>query len=563
MRRGSASAAPPLHPIAFWRLFGIFCMVLVFCHWGGFPAYARLDVHPLAPPDTTSPRNSLAYFIQQMDKAYQIQLTEGFARRGAKDHVRKATRSLDLSQVAPANRKDVGFETALLLKEILDRLEVPPSEDIPDAKQMASENRTTWTIPDTEITIARIKEGPKQGQFLFSADTVDHMRDFYNRIKELPYKKDAPGGIYEEYIFSPGPLVPVSWINRLPNWALIGVKEQAVWQWIAALLLVGFGALAVTIVFRWSHSGEHPEADTRKPRFWRRVSVPFTLLAATAAVRYLVDEQVNLTGIVLEVFVAGMRMLLVFSVLWLVLLAGGGFTEAIISSPRLRPKHVDPNLTRLLCKLFTWIVVIVLIVNLSEYLGVSFTAVFASAGIAGVALALAARETLSNFFGGVMILMDRPFKTGDYIVLDSGERGMVVNVGMRSTRILTRDDIQIAIPNSIITNTRVINESAPLPLFRIRIKVGVAYGSDIDQVEHILLAIARQNDLVSPTPEPRVRFRAFGDSALEFELLCWARRPHDKGRLIHGLNREIYTTFKAQGIDIPFPQRDVHLIEEA
>jgi len=97
---------------------------------------------------------------------------------------------------------------------------------------------------------------------------------------------------------------------------------------------------------------------------------------------------------------------------------------------------------------------------------INITPLLASAGIAGVAVALAAKETLSNFFGGVTVLLDQPYKVGDYIVLDSGERGEVVEIGLRSTRILTRDDVQISIPNAIITNTKVINESAPEPRFR-------------------------------------------------------------------------------------------------
>jgi small-conductance mechanosensitive channel len=190
---------------------------------------------------------------------------------------------------------------------------------------------------------------------------------------------------------------------------------------------------------------------------------------------------------------------------------------------------------------------------------INITPLLASAGIAGVAVALAAKETLSNFFGGVTVLLDQPYKVGDYIVLDSGERGEVVDIGLRSTRILTRDDVQISIPNAIITNTKVINESAPEPRFRVRIKVGVAYGSDVDQVEEILLNVARNNTHLSPQPEPRVRFRVFGDSSLDFELLCWANQPHDKGRIIHELNREIYKAFGQAGIVIPFPQRDVHV----
>lgn len=191
--------------------------------------------------------------------------------------------------------------------------------------------------------------------------------------------------------------------------------------------------------------------------------------------------------------------------------------------------------------------------------GLPVTAIFASAGVVGVAVALAARETLANFFGGVSVLLDRPFRTGDYIVLDSGERGEVMEIGLRSTRLLTRDEILICVPNSVITNVKVVNESAPIPRFRVRIKIGVAYGTDIDRVEEVLIDVAKGNDLVAMEPEPRVRFRAFGDSSLDFELLCWAKRPHDKGMLIHSLNGEIYRAFNDEGIVIPFPQRDIHM----
>ena len=191
---------------------------------------------------------------------------------------------------------------------------------------------------------------------------------------------------------------------------------------------------------------------------------------------------------------------------------------------------------------------------------INITPLLASAGIVGVAVALAAKETLSNFFGGVSVMLDQPYKVGDYIVLDSGERGEVVDIGLRSTRILTRDDVLVSIPNAIITNTKIVNESAPEPRFRVRIKIGVAYGSDIDQVEAVLLSQTLNHPLMAPEPEPRVRLRQFGESSLDFELLCWAHRPHDKGRLIHELNRSIYKAFNAQGIVIPFPQRDIHLL---
>jgi MscS family membrane protein len=193
---------------------------------------------------------------------------------------------------------------------------------------------------------------------------------------------------------------------------------------------------------------------------------------------------------------------------------------------------------------------------------INITPLLASAGIVGVAIAIAAKDTLSNFFGGISIFMDRPYKVGDYIVLNSGERGEVVSIGMRSTRIKTRDDVLITIPNSVIANSKIINESAPVPNFRVRVAVSVAYGSDIDLVEKTLLEIASANENILPEPAPRVRFREFGDSSLNFELLCWARDPSLRGRIVHELNSIIYKKFNESGITIPFPQRDLHIYQK-
>lgn len=193
---------------------------------------------------------------------------------------------------------------------------------------------------------------------------------------------------------------------------------------------------------------------------------------------------------------------------------------------------------------------------------VSITPLFASAGIAGAAIAFAAKDTIANFLGGISIFMDKPYKLGDYIVLDMGERGEVVEIGIRSTRIKTRDDILITIPNSLIANNKIINESAPLPRFRLRVPVSVAYGSDVEQVEEILIDIARKNENLVAEPAPRVRFRLMGESSLDFELQAWAKMPSLRGLTIHQLNKSIYSEFNRAGVKIPFPQRDVHIYRE-
>jgi MscS family membrane protein len=191
---------------------------------------------------------------------------------------------------------------------------------------------------------------------------------------------------------------------------------------------------------------------------------------------------------------------------------------------------------------------------------IDVTAWLASAGIVGLALSFAAKDTLSNLFAGVSIVADAPYKSGDFINLDTGERGRVTHIGLRSTRILTRDDVEITIPNGIIGNSKIINETGGTSAkHRIRTTVGVAYGSDVDQVIDTLANIANGHDGVCKYPEPRVRFRTFGDSSLNFELLCWIDQPVLRGRTLHELNCAIYKAFIKEGIDIPFPQRDLHV----
>jgi small-conductance mechanosensitive channel len=193
---------------------------------------------------------------------------------------------------------------------------------------------------------------------------------------------------------------------------------------------------------------------------------------------------------------------------------------------------------------------------------VDMTAWLASAGIVGIAVGFAAKDTLANLFSGVFILADAPYKIGDFVVLDSGERGEITHIGIRSTRLLTRDDIEVTVPNSIMGNTKIRNESGgPAEKHRIRIAVGVAYGSDIDKVREILMNIALADEDICSDPEPRVRFRAFGASSLDFELLCWIDQPVLRGRMIDNLNCQVYKRFIEEKIEIPYSKHDLYIKE--
>ena len=188
---------------------------------------------------------------------------------------------------------------------------------------------------------------------------------------------------------------------------------------------------------------------------------------------------------------------------------------------------------------------------------IDVTPLLAGAGIAGIAIGFAAKDTVANFFGGIALYFDDTYKIGDFIVLDSGEKGSVVKVGVRSTTLQTRDEVLITVPNAVLNSAKIINESAPGRRRRIRVPLGVAYGTDLDAFETAILDVATTESTVLDSPAPRMRFRSFGDSALEYELLCWVRSPVRASKATHLLNRSIYDALSAADIEIPYRKLDV------
>ncbi|MHC9510311.1 mechanosensitive ion channel family protein [Kangiella sp. M94] len=194
--------------------------------------------------------------------------------------------------------------------------------------------------------------------------------------------------------------------------------------------------------------------------------------------------------------------------------------------------------------------------------GIDPTAWLASAGIIGIAVGFAAKDTLANLFSGFFIVADSPYKLGDYIILDAAERGRVTHVGIRSTRLLTRDDVEITIPNSVIGNAKIVNESGgPWEKTRIRVDVGVSYDSDLEFVHDVLMDLVKERDDIASNPAPRVRYRAFGGSSIDLQLMAWINYPEQKGLITHKLIMDIHKTFREQGIEIPYSKHDLYLKE--
>lgn len=201
-------------------------------------------------------------------------------------------------------------------------------------------------------------------------------------------------------------------------------------------------------------------------------------------------------------------------------------------------------------------------------LGVSITPILTALGVGGLAVALALQETLSNFFAGIHLLVSCPIRVGDFVKLETGQEGYVVDISWRATKLRTLPNNIVVVPNSKMAQSILINYCMPDPTMAVAMPIGVGYGTDPDHVERVLLEEVRKaigqvpGLLAEPAPTARL-VPGFGDSSLDFTLTCHVRTFEDQYVVQHELRKRIITRFRDEGIEMPFPQRTVHLKTDA
>ena len=213
-----------------------------------------------------------------------------------------------------------------------------------------------------------------------------------------------------------------------------------------------------------------------------------------------------------------------------------------------------------IARIVSYVVLVFGLVIGLETVGVNLSSLAVIAGALGVGIGFGLQNIVSNFVSGLVILAERPIQIGDRVDLGNNTVGKVMRIGARATHVLTNDNIMVIVPNAEFVTNRVVNWTHVDPRVRLRISVGVSYKSDPHLVEKLLLEVADANPNVLKNPAPTVVFKEFGDSSLNFELRVWSgEMAHRPGTLESQLNFAIWDGFKQHGIEIPFPQRDLHL----
>lgn len=211
-----------------------------------------------------------------------------------------------------------------------------------------------------------------------------------------------------------------------------------------------------------------------------------------------------------------------------------------------------------LSKMVRYLVVVLGGVAAINALGFQLGALLAASAVLAVGIGFGLQNIAQNFISGIILLIEQPVRHGDFIKV-GGTLGTVDDIGLRATHIVTRDQVTIIVPNSALITEEVVNHTRPTTNLRIRIGVGVAYGSDMDKVRRVLLDVAAANPDVLKTPPSDVRLEDFADSALSMALYCWIEQAREDLRIGSALRFAIDAAFRAADIEIPFPQSDVRV----
>ena len=539
--------------------------------------WANEAVFPLEPANTNSPRDTLENLVWNITEADAIldslfaeldsnpgSLTPREIREREREAIfllNRAVGSLNISEVPLATRRFVVIDAALQLKEVIDRAGLPPLESIPDEQAVLEQGITRWRVPRTSMDIVLVEEGPYSGEFLFDPATVAQAGAMYRAVRHLPSVSRETQGMYENFISTPGRMLPpwwLEWVEDLPDWMHRVYYSNAVWQWIALVLTLLFTVSLPVQISRWMRKLR--ESDSNFVAALRRIVVPASALAALLLAEYFLVWQVNFTGQSLIILLKCLYVPIMLFIAHLAYLFVLLLTEGIITSPRIDTESLDAHMLRMIAVLVGGILGIGIIFYGADNIGVPVVPLIASLGVGGLAVALAARPTIENLIGGIILYIDRPVRVGDFCSFGE-HRGTVENIGMRSIQLRARDRTIITVPNATFADMEIINW-ARCDTMQIHTTIGVRYETSMDQLRYLLVRI-REMCLAHPMIDNeriRIRFIGYGDSSQDIGIRVYAltRDWNEYFAIKEDILLRVGEIVEQAGTGFAFPSRTVY-----
>lgn len=504
---------------------------------------------PLKPVKTESPRGTMKSFMFAMAD-YKKGLESGDQK--LQHRIFDAVRTLDLDSITHTDKKKFGKEAAIYLKETMDRVILIDFALIPGDGEMKNEKR--WRLKDTEITIARIGSGSREGEYLFTKDSILRAKSFYNRVKHLEFKKGSGEGAgfktpwYERQF--PGWLTSKSFF--LPNWQIVGILFSI----LMGFILKSIATFMVDQLKRLTEKSANPWDD-------KVIEVSEVTVGSIVACLFwiLSIRLLGFEGNIFLVFDIVLKLILSYYLIKLAYQLVDVFASFLADKASHTEFPLDDQLVPMIRKSLRIFTIAFGVLVSVQNLGVNVMSVLAGLGLGGLAFALAAKDACANLFGSVMILMDKPFRVGDWITT-GGVDGTVEEIGFRSTKVRTFHSSLVSIPNSKLANQNIDNMGRR-KFRRIRAMLGLTYDATPEQMEAFLEGTKNIVKANKSTVKDNfhVVFHSYGDSSLNVLLYCfldvkdWAEEMVER----QNIYLEILRLAKSLGVSFAFPSQSLYV----
>jgi MscS family membrane protein len=510
--------------------------------------YAEEKFNPLEPVQTDSPRDTMKTFMDAMNR-YRNGLIEKDDALIA--DIDRAVRCFDLDQGLILDHKQKYIETAVLLKEVIDRVIIIDYNKIPDASEGSIPR---WRLKNTEITIARQETGDRAGEYLFSRDTSNRVREFFSRVRHLPYLKGSGGGAsFQETWFE----------ENVPLWAKDKLLFLPTWQWIGLFISILSGLVLKLLVSMFidllKFLSKNTEARWSK-QIISTVASPVGYLAATG-LWYASIQIIGFEGTILTFLRVTLKVILSIVIIWIIYRLMNVLSEYLLMIASKTESTLDDQLVPLLNRAMKIFIIIFGVLVAGQNLGLNVMSVLAGLGIGGFAIALAAKDMVANFFGSLMILFDSPFQVGDWIVIGSTE-GTVEEIGFRSTKIRTFYNSLISVPNSELA-IKEIDNMGRREFRRVKTILGVTYDTPPEKMEAFLEGIKNIIKANAFTKKDGfyVAFEGYGASSLDILVYFFLNVADRSSEIAEKQNIfiEILRLAKELDVDFAFPTQSLHV----
>ena len=466
------------------KRFGLMGMVLCVLIISVFAVFLVGVLGAKAEPitDTSSPQATLRTLLENIDAFMELSLdgdvsyaeSERWYRderekrltEEARQHFVVAIQTLDLSRLPSGFRRVLAIEQLVRLADVLARVDIPPLAEVPDGKAMIAADLTKWSIPGSNIEIALVEEGPRAGEYLISARTVANLEHIHQRVvhrdpRPGPTKTYLDGlsaytsdrTLYDLWRNSAATfgVLPERWSLAMPDWLKAHFLGATLWQWLVVALCELLALLSIWIMWRGSAKfGASLQA---------RTLMLAIVLVGYSALAPVILETLQISGTLLFLFSLASVILLYAAAIWTAFATANIAAEIVIKRQSLRAGGVDSQLVRLGARLLALALSCLLVIKGTGDVGFPAYSLLTGLGVSGLAVALAARDTLSNLLGSISIMFEKPFRSQDWIKVGETE-GTVEFVGFRSTRIRTAEDSVVSIPNNLLVNSTVDNLGA-------------------------------------------------------------------------------------------------------